>query len=134
MPSLHLHQALLKNKNIIDNGDEKPFFMTHDQVAGTEIKQTRQYRRQKVVKMHKIPEEELEQIIEYERSKVFLRNHFIDQVCNALRYQTVNEKICNNDVEILKNDPYVVVIHKLQLLQELTLQNKDRIKSSGKIG
>ena len=117
-----------------DNGDENPFFLYNDQATGAEMKQTHGDIRKKVVKLHKIPEDDLRQIIEYERIKVFLRNQLVDQVCNVLRYQTVNEKICSNDVEVLKNDSYVVVIHKLQLLQELALQNKDKINTIGKMG
>ena len=138
MPSLHLRPSGLdgNSKELVkpDNGDEKPFFVVNDQVTGTEIKKVQEEIKKKASKLHKThDDEDLRQIIDYEGIKAYLRNHFVNNVCNAIRYQSVNEMICN-DVGILKNDSYTVVIHKLQLLQELTLQNKDKVKSSGKMG
>ena len=118
-----------------DNGDEEPFFMVNDEATGTEIKNVQEEIKEKASKFHKtLDEQDLKQIIDYEGIKAYLSNHFVDKVCDAIRYQTVNEKICSNDVEILKSDSYTVVIHKLQLLQELALKNKDKINSIGKMG
>ena len=75
----------------------------------------------------KLANEDLSKILEYRKTKTFLRTKFVKQFCGALVYKTLSQTACTSDIKILENDSYASVIHKLQLLQELATKNEDTI-------
>ena len=48
----------------------------------------------------KLLSEELDKVTDFKKTETFLRTKFVDQFCNALRYHTVNQSVCSDNVVI----------------------------------
>ena len=138
-----------------DNGDDSLFLKENDNATKIALKQAQQDIDEKASKaqdrlkdlwknkekdyidnLRQLSTEDLRKLFNYDEITTFLEDRFVDQVCNALRYHTVNEQICANRIELQtkENTTYTSIIQKLQSLEELTLKNMNSIVSRRKIG